>query len=42
MLLIGYVEKHKETCSEEDCPLKNKHNKFKKKKGGQNSNVNIM
>ncbi|KAL4460692.1 hypothetical protein ABPG72_017168 [Tetrahymena utriculariae] len=24
MLLIGYVEKHKETCPEEDCPLKKK------------------
>ncbi|EAR82220.2 PAS domain S-box protein (macronuclear) [Tetrahymena thermophila SB210] len=24
MLLIGYVEKHKETCTEEDCPLKRK------------------
>ncbi|KAL4452981.1 hypothetical protein ABPG73_000907 [Tetrahymena malaccensis] len=24
MLLIGYVEKHKETCPEEDCPLKRK------------------
>jgi hypothetical protein len=24
MLLIGYIEKHKETCDEEDCPLKSK------------------
>jgi len=22
MLLIGYIEKHKETCYEDDCPLK--------------------
>ena len=22
MLLIGYIEKHKEICTEEDCPLK--------------------
>ncbi|EGR29894.1 PAS domain S-box family protein [Ichthyophthirius multifiliis] len=27
MLLIGYVEKHKETCQEEDCPLKQKRSK---------------
>lgn len=27
MLLIGYVEKHKETCQEEDCPLKQKKTK---------------
>jgi hypothetical protein len=27
MLLIGYAEKHKETCQEEDCPLKNKKRK---------------
>lgn len=29
MLLIGYVEKHKETCQEEDCPLKLKRQKRK-------------
>ncbi|EGR30164.1 PAS domain S-box family protein [Ichthyophthirius multifiliis] len=27
MLLIGYVEKHKEICQEEDCPLKSKKQK---------------
>ncbi|EGR30840.1 PAS domain S-box family protein [Ichthyophthirius multifiliis] len=26
ILLIGYVEKHKETCQEEDCPLKRINN----------------
>ncbi|EGR33143.1 PAS domain S-box family protein [Ichthyophthirius multifiliis] len=29
MLLIGYVEKHKEICQEEDCPLKQKKQKRK-------------
>lgn len=24
MLLVGYIEKHKETCSYDDCPLKSK------------------
>jgi len=22
MLLVGYIEKHKETCANDDCPLK--------------------
>lgn len=32
MLLIGYAEKHKETCLEDDCPLKlfSKTNDMKK------------
>lgn len=30
MLLIGYIEKHKETCDEEDCPLKSKKTTRKK------------
>jgi hypothetical protein len=27
--LIGYVEKHKETCEEDDCPLKVQHHRRK-------------
>ena len=34
MLLIGYIEKHKDLCQEEDCPLKVK--RVKKKKAGEN------
>lgn len=34
MLLIGYIEKHKEICTEEDCPF-SKYLK-KKKKYGEN------
>jgi hypothetical protein len=30
MLLIGYIEKHKETCQEEDCPLKIKKSSKRK------------
>ena len=22
MLLVGYIEKHKDTCAEDDCPLR--------------------
>lgn len=32
MLLIGYIEKHKEVCTEEDCPLK----VYKKKHNNEN------
>ena len=34
MLLIGYAEKHKEICQEEDCPLKVKRRKKASKQGG--------
>lgn len=27
MLLIGYIEKHKETCNPDECWLKEKNNK---------------
>jgi hypothetical protein len=33
MLLIGYIEKHKEICKETDCPLKIDH----KKRAGENN-----
>jgi len=36
MLLIGYVEKHKEICQEEDCPLK-----IKKTKRGKVTDIEI-
>ena len=29
MLLIGYIEKHKEVCTETDCPLKSEHKRRK-------------
>jgi len=32
MMLIGYVETHKENCDEDDCPLKMKKSSKKKKK----------
>ena len=32
MMLIGYAETHKETCDEDDCPLKVKKSSKKKKK----------
>ena len=31
MLLIGYIEKHKETCEYDDCPLKLKSLRKNKK-----------
>jgi hypothetical protein len=31
MLLIGYIEKHKETCQEDDCPLKLKNTSTKRR-----------
>ena len=30
MLLNGYVEKHKELCEDDDCPLKVKKSKRRK------------
>ena len=29
MLLIGYIEKHKQICNESDCPLKAENKKIK-------------
>ncbi|EAR82219.2 PAS domain S-box protein (macronuclear) [Tetrahymena thermophila SB210] len=36
MLLIGYVEKHKEVCQEEDCPLK-----IKKTRKGKHADIEM-
>jgi deoxyadenosine/deoxycytidine kinase len=38
MLLIGYIEKHKEVCTEEDCPLK-VYKKRASANGRQNSDI---
>ncbi|CAD8148889.1 unnamed protein product [Paramecium pentaurelia] len=37
MLLVGYIEKHKETCNYDDCPLKTK---LKQKKKGSQNDIN--
>ena len=41
MLVIGYIEKHKEICTEEDCPF-NKYLKKKKKVGDNDMQDNCI
>lgn len=42
MLLIGYIEKHKEVCNEEDCPLKTTKKKKDSDVGEMEENCRLL
>lgn len=40
LILTGYIEQHKDTCRDENCPLKQKDKKKKKKKAWEKEDRN--